>query len=619
MHVLQKRINKETFGKVVERMSSKLAGWKGRILSLAGRITLTKAVLGSVPVHSMSSCKFPESTTKSLDRISRDFVWGSTPERRKQHLLSWDKICLPKAEGGLGIRQSSLMNKALLAKVGWRMLHDVTSLWSKVVRSKYRVGDIHDGSWLVTKGTWSSTWRSVVLGLKEVIVPGHGWVIEDGRSIQFWTDKWLIGQALEAESIVEVPQAILYSKACDMWIDGIGWDMQRIGPYVTEDVRLSLAAVVIDKAEGVQDRLSWSDAPDGKFTVSSAYRNLSRDRVFKPNMGQFFRRVWRVLAPERVRVFFWLVGNHGIMTNQERFRRHIGDMEICQVCKAGVESILHVLRDCPAMTGLWRRIVPAGKQQVFFTSPLLNWIFDNLSAEAGTGLGLWPTLFAVAVWWVWKWRCGNVFGENKLWRDRVKFVKDYAKEVYQGMRLCKDRNTRVSEERLIAWLPPMVSWMKLNTDGASHGNPGLATAGGVLRNGEGHWCGGFALNIGRCTAPMAELWGVYYGLCFAWEQRITRLEVEVDSLMVVGFLKTGIEDSHPLSFLVRLCHGFLSKDWEVRVTHVYREANRLADGLANYAFSLPFGLHSFDVVPPDLLSVLVEDERGDLFPRQVRV
>lgn len=47
-------------------------------------------------------------------------------------------------------------------------------------------------------------------------------------------------------------------------------------------------------------------------------------------------------------------------------------------------------------------------------------------------------------------------------------------------------------ERRIAWKKPEGSWLKLNTDGASRGNPGVATAGGVLRDEEGRWCGGFA-------------------------------------------------------------------------------------------------------------------------------
>lgn len=36
----------------------------------------------------------------------------------------------------------------------------------------------------------------------------------------------------------------------------------------------------------------------------------------------------------------------------------------------------------------------------------------------------------------------------------------------------------------------------MNIDGASHGNPGPATAGGVIRGGNGEWLGGFALHFG---------------------------------------------------------------------------------------------------------------------------
>ena len=88
------------------------------------------------------------------------------------------------------------------------------------------------------------------------------------------------------------------------------------------------------------------------------------------------------------------------------------------------------------------------------------------------------------------------------------------------------------------------------------------------------------------------------------------MELEVDSESVAGFLQTGIHDSHPLSFLVRLCYGFISRDWLVKISHVYREANYLADGLATYAFSLSFGLHFFEDVPDCVAYVLLEDFQG---------
>lgn len=114
-------------------------------------------------------------------------------EKRKQHLVSWKRVCLPKKEGGLGIRMAADMNKALIAKVGWRLLNDRVSLWSRVIRSKYKVGEIHDPRWLVAKGNWSSTMRSIGVGLREVVMRGISWVIGDGRQIRFWTDKWVTG------------------------------------------------------------------------------------------------------------------------------------------------------------------------------------------------------------------------------------------------------------------------------------------------------------------------------------------------------------------------------------------------------------------------------------------
>ncbi|KAL0786525.1 hypothetical protein Bca101_002771 [Brassica carinata] len=117
--------------------------------------------------------------------------------------------------------------------------------------------------------------------------------------------------------------------------------------------------------------------------------------------------------------------------------------------------------------------------------------------------------------------------------------------------------------------------------------------------------------------PLVELWGVYYGLCIAWDRGFRRLELEVDSESVVGFLRTWINDSHPLSFQVRLCYGFISRDWIVKISHVYREANHLADGLANYAFSLSFGLHVFEFVPDSVVAISLEDIHGVSRPRQI--
>ncbi|KAG7591719.1 Ribonuclease H-like superfamily [Arabidopsis thaliana x Arabidopsis arenosa] len=568
MPVLQKQINKNTFGEVLERVSTRLSGWKGRMLSQAGRLTLTKAVLSSIPIHSMSTIALPKAILDGLDRISRGFLWGTTTEKRKQHMLSWKKVCRTKKEGGLGIKLARVMNKALVAKVAWRLLNDKTSLWARVLQSKYKVKEVQDPSWTVVKGTWSSTWRSIILGMREVVIPGLSWVVGDGKSTKFWSDKWLANTALKEHMTGPPPVGFEELRVCDLWRNGRGWRLENILPHVPAEIRLRLTAVVIDNITGAKDRISWGENMDGNFTVKSAYDFLMRDSTPRQDQSRLFDRVWKMVAPERVKVFFWLGVNQVIMTNMERHRRHLSDTGICQ-----------------------------GGRRVS-----LGYFVCN-GGMVGMEMEMWQ-----CVW------C------NGKCRDRVKFLKELAKDVFHAHQNVSSNKKGVGRiERMISWKKPVDGWVKLNTDGASRGNPGLAAAGGVLRQGDGSWYGGFSLNVGICSAPLAELWGVYYGLYIAWERKITRLELEVDSGLVVGFLTAGISDSHPLSFLVRLCYGFLSRDWIVCISHVYREANRLADGLANYAFSLPLGFHAFTVCPELVYPVMLEDKNGSAYPRNIRL
>ncbi|CAA7019727.1 unnamed protein product [Microthlaspi erraticum] len=263
MHVLHKRLNKNTFGEVLERVSAKLAGWKSCTLSMAGRLTLTKSVLSSVPVHSMSFILLPKSTLASLDKISRSFLWGSTAEKKKQHLVSWKKVYLPKAEGGLGIQTSKDMNLAMIAKVGWRLLQEEESLWARVMWKKYRVGDIHDPSWLLPKSSWSVLWKGVVRGLKEVVWPGHYWVAGDGENIKFWTDNWISEEPLVNSATGNLPVEARSWLVKDVWRDGVGWDIPKLSLYLPYHVVLELMAVVLDHVTGARDRLAWKGSSNG--------------------------------------------------------------------------------------------------------------------------------------------------------------------------------------------------------------------------------------------------------------------------------------------------------------------------------------------------------------------
>ena len=59
---------------VVEKIQNRLAAWKSKILSRAGRITLIKSVLNCLPVYYMSMFKMPKIIAQKIVQIQRRFL-----------------------------------------------------------------------------------------------------------------------------------------------------------------------------------------------------------------------------------------------------------------------------------------------------------------------------------------------------------------------------------------------------------------------------------------------------------------------------------------------------------------------------------------------------------------
>uniref|UniRef100_A0A2N9HGS1 RNase H type-1 domain-containing protein n=1 Tax=Fagus sylvatica TaxID=28930 RepID=A0A2N9HGS1_FAGSY len=121
---------------------------------------------------------------------------------------------------------------------------------------------------------------------------------------------------------------------------------------------------------------------------------------------------------------------------------------------------------------------------------------------------------------------------------------------------------------------------KLNTDGSSLGNPGIAGGGGVIRDSCGSWLGGFSRTIGHTTSVQAELRALLDGMQLALELHITHLDIEMDSLVSVDLVLSNSVANVFLRSIVDDCRCMMEKFASVTLKHIYREANACADLLA---------------------------------------
>lgn len=118
--IIHMRVKKQNFSHIMEKIQNKLSGWKANLLSFVGRATLVKSVTSIIPNYSMHILKFPVNICEKIDRLNINFMWGNTNEKRKVHLVKWEKECRPKAMCGLGIRAVRDNNAAFSSKIAWR-------------------------------------------------------------------------------------------------------------------------------------------------------------------------------------------------------------------------------------------------------------------------------------------------------------------------------------------------------------------------------------------------------------------------------------------------------------------------------------------------------------------
>jgi len=110
--------------------------------------------------------------------------WGM----KGKYWQRWEKLTLSKREGGMGFRDLRAFNLAMLAKEGWRLLHDNNSLVFQYLKARY----FPRTSLFNAKESpnCSFVWKIIVAAFP-ILKSGCYWRVRNGHSIQILGDKWM--------------------------------------------------------------------------------------------------------------------------------------------------------------------------------------------------------------------------------------------------------------------------------------------------------------------------------------------------------------------------------------------------------------------------------------------
>ena len=123
--------------KTVEaKFEKKLSSWKGKLMSVGGRLVLINSVLTSLAMFMMSFFEVPKGVLEKIDYFRSRFFWQGEGHKKKYRLAKWDVICQPKEVGGLGILNLEVQNKCLLSKWLYKLLNE-EGMWQSLSRRKY--------------------------------------------------------------------------------------------------------------------------------------------------------------------------------------------------------------------------------------------------------------------------------------------------------------------------------------------------------------------------------------------------------------------------------------------------------------------------------------------------
>ncbi|GJW93322.1 putative RNA-directed DNA polymerase [Tanacetum coccineum] len=412
--LVSSRLKARDCKELVEKVQNRVLDWKNKALSIAGRLQLIRSVISSMHVFWASVFVIPNRVLMDIEQCMRNFLWCPSSSSKGKAKVAWELVCLPKDEGGLGIRRLEHFNSALLVSHIWNLLSLKESLWVKWVHA-YKLNGRN--FWDVPiRGNMSWSWRKI-LQLRPSIREFIWRKIGNGSSTSIWFDKWCHeGPLASRVSPRDIHRAglTLYSQVGDVIRDG-DW----VWPRVLLDKYQFLNECTVPLSNNC-DTLEWRlyDGTVKRFSVAQVWECI-RPRADKVPWVDL---IWFAMGIPRHAFNLWLIINHKLKT-QDRvsiwdYSNVLGST--CPLCEATPDSHEHLFFICPFANSVWSRMkVKAGLGRVSHNIYDIVDHFGGIARRKTTHVVIAKLVVAASAYFIWQERNWRLFKKSKRSIDQV--------------------------------------------------------------------------------------------------------------------------------------------------------------------------------------------------------
>ncbi|KAL4282828.1 hypothetical protein GQ457_16G022450 [Hibiscus cannabinus] len=412
----------ELWKPILKKFHDRLEGWKGRLLSFGGRLTLLRSVFNNLPVYFMSLIQIPAGVADSLNKIMANFLWG-LDSRRAIHWVKWEHVCRPKDHGGLGIFNVLLRNRSLLNKRICRFGSENGAFWRNVIDAKYGFDSLSLMPKQLSDRKASWLWRGIAKPLSnsnDLFSSGIRFKLGDGSRIEFWEDFFTEVRTLREAfprifnlSVKKSGKVGQFGhKESDKWVWSIAtrrelfdWERRMWEEFMN----------VIERAAsntGREDKLVWINARDGDYSTNVYCLKAS---TLDAEPDKIWNVVWSGLVPPKVEGFLWKALLGRVLTLVELAKRGIfrSSSYLCALCSRESETVEHLFCHCEVVWRVWKRWAALWHLHLIVPGSLDNFLlmWDCLPVKYFLK-DIWSMSFCCIIWSTWLCRNDVIFNSK---------------------------------------------------------------------------------------------------------------------------------------------------------------------------------------------------------------